>query len=76
MNNYLVICVRQVDVLPVNHILHSRHFRAGSSLSGCLPSSNNALKSGGDSPFFERFLVCLRAYTCMHTEVSQSRLEQ
>ena len=66
-----MICVRHIDVLPVNHSLQSRHFRAASSLSGCFPSLNIALRSGGDSPFVERFLVCLRAYTRMHVpEVS------
>jgi hypothetical protein len=44
-NSYLMICVRQVETLPVNHTLHNLHFRASELLLGFKPTTNIPFKS-------------------------------
>ena len=70
-----MMCVQQVETLPMNHVLHSLHLRPNFLLSGCSPSLNTPIRSAICmlTPVLEWNFRFLRVYSC--SWVSQSHLE-
>ena len=74
MGSYLIMCMWQVETLPMNHSLHRLYLHLDFWLSGCFPSLNTPIRSAICmlTPVLECNFYFLRVYSC--SQVSQHHL--